>query len=823
MGRAIAKWVRRLLVVGIVLGVLGALSGAGVVLWAFLTFGPGLPDHTELAQYEPPIITRIHAGDGSLLTEYARERRIFVPVDQIPRKVKRAFMAAEDKNFYGHFGIDPMSIARAMVRNIQNLGQRFHGASTITQQVARNFLLTNDYSYERKIKEAILALRIEKAFSKDRILELYLNEIYLGSRSYGVGAAALTYFDKALEDLTVAEAAYLAALPKGPANYHPIHDHDAAVGRRNWVLAQMRKNGYIDDDTWAAAVAEPLVPDFEEEERVFRADYFEESVRRRIAERYGSDALYEGGLSVRTTLEPRLQAIAERALRDGLVAYDRRHGWRGPITRIRLGRDWAERLDAAAGPLAMPGWRSALVMELRDDGAVVGFADGSFGWVPFETMGWARKWLPDQRFGYPPEDVSEVLAAGDVVPVEALDDRAGEPIDDFFDEAGAALGDTPVYGLRQIPDIQGAIVALDPHTGRVLALVGGFSYQRSQYNRAIQADRQPGSAFKPFVYAAALEEGFTPSSLIRDAPFVKDQGPGQGKWKPRNYSRKFFGPTTLRRGLEKSRNLMTVRLADHIGMDKVIDLAARFGLSSDMQPTLSFALGAGEVKLIDLTAAYGVFVNGGRKIAPVLVDRIQDRYGRTVYKTDSRACPDCDQDQWTGQAPPVLPDDRAEILDPRHAYQMVSMLKGVVDRGSGRRIRSLGFPLAGKTGTSNEAVDTWFVGFAPDLAVGVFVGFDRPRTLGPGEQGATAAAPIFKQFMAEALGDQPAIPFRRPPGIVLVQVDAETGLPAPGQTRGTIMEAFIPGTEPQPGDRGVLDGSGELVRSDIGEGTDGIY
>ena len=817
------KWVKRLAVLGLVLTVLGTLAGGGVVLWAFMKYGPSLPDHTELAQYEPPIITRIHAGDGSLLTEYARERRIFVPVDQIPDKVKHAFLSAEDKNFYRHPGIDFMGIARAMVRNIQNLGSRFHGASTITQQVARNFLLTNDYSYERKIKEAILAFRIEKAFSKDRILELYLNEIYLGSRSYGVGAATLTYFDKALADLTVAEAAYLAALPKGPANYHPIYDREAAVGRRNWVLGRMRENGFIDPARHKAAVAEPLVPNFDDDKRVFRADYFEESVRRRIAKRYGDDSLYEGGLSVRTTLEPDLQAVAETALRDGLVAYDRRHGWRGPLTRVSLGDDWPKRLSRAAGALGKENWRAALVLELRDDGAIVGFSDRSFGWVPFETMRWARTWLPDQKIGPRPDDVSEVLTTGDVVPLAPAPDRGPAVIEGFFDADGAELGETPVFSLQQVPDIQGALVALDPHTGRVLALVGGYSYQRSQFNRAIQAERQPGSAFKPFVYAAALEEGFTPSSLIRDAPFVKEQGKGKGKWKPRNYSGKFYGPSTLRLGLEKSRNLMTVRLADHIGMEKVTSVASRFGLAGDMQPTLAHALGAGEVSLIDLTSAYGMLVNGGKRVDPVLIDRIQDRYGKTVFKTDRRDCPGCNQETWTGQEPPDLPDPRDQILDPRHAYQLVSMLKGVIDRGTGRSIRSLGFPLAGKTGTTNDSLDTWFVGFSPDLAVGVFVGFDQPRTLGPREQGASAAAPIFKQFMAKALGDKPAVPFRRPPGITLVQVDAKTGLPAPGQERGTIMEAFIPGTEPQVGERGVLDGSGELVRSDSEDGTSGIY
>jgi len=750
------RWLRRLGMATLLLGLLGAVAGAGLLLWVFATFGRGLPDHTELAEYEPPVITRIHAADGSLLTEYAREPRLFVPVEAMPAPVVGAFLSAEDKNFYEHSGIDLWGIARAMVRNIKVIGQgrRQHGASTISQQVARIFLLTNEYSYERKIKEMILTLRIERAFGKDRILELYLNEIYLGNRSYGVAAAALNYFNKALNDITLAEAAYLAALPKGPSNYHPVYDYDAAVGRRNWVLERMHINGYISEAEMRLAQSEPLKAVERQRSEIFRADHFEETIRRRIADYYGESVLYEGGLSVRATLEPKLQEIAERSLRQGLIAYDRRHGWRGPVTQRSTQGDWAQRLSKVPVTPGFADWRLALVMELRGDGAVIGFKDRRFGFVPFKTMRWARRWLPDQRFGHRPDDVAELLSVGDVIVVSAAD-QDGVEIRDFYDRDGRPIGTVPAFALEQIPDIEGALVALDPHTGRVLAMVGGFSYTRSQFNRAVQAERQPGSAFKPFIYAAALEQGYTPASLILDEPFVFDQGPGQGLWKPRNYSKKFYGPSTLRLGLEKSRNLMTVRLAHAIGMDTVVDVAKRFGVGANVERNLANALGSGEVTLMQLTAAYAMFVNGGKKIEPILVDRIQNRYGQTIERVDTRPCPDCRVDDWTGQAPPELPDRREQIIDPRLAYQMVSMLHGVVQRGTGVSIRSLDRPLAGKTGTSDDALDTWFVGFSPDLAVGVFVGFDSPRTLGANEQGASAAAPIFKAFMAGALADEP--------------------------------------------------------------------
>ncbi len=792
----------------------------------FLTYGRDLPDYRQLAHYEPPVVTRVHAADGSLLTEYARQKRLFVPIGAIPKPLIHAFISAEDKNFYYHGGLDLTGIARAALLNVRNVltGRRLMGASTITQQVAKNFLLTSEVSLERKIKEAILALRIERAFSKDRILELYLNEIYLGQGSYGVAAAALNYFDKALDELTLSEMAFLAALPKAPNHYHPVRRHARALARRNWVLWRMYENGYLDRATYEAARAEPLVPRRTRPIHTFRADYYEEEVRRRLLARFGERQLYDGGLSVRTPLEPKLETIAERVLREGLIAYDRRHGWRGPIARRSIEGDWAARLAKVPAEPGVEEWRLAIVLALRADGAVVGFRDGAYGFVPFATMRWARRWRAGERVGPRPKGPEDVLNVGDVIVVSPWPKGERVRLESFYRKDGAPVGEVANFALEQVPEIEGALVALDPHTGRVLALVGGFSFARSQFNRATQAMRQAGSAFKPFVYAAALEAGFTPSSLVLDAPFVIDQGEGRGKWKPRNYSGRYYGPSTLRRGLELSRNLMTVRIAQYIGMKRVIDMARRFGLDNGMEPTLAQALGAGEVTPLQLTAAYAMLVNGGRKITPSLIDRIQDRRGRTIYRHDTRPCPGCDAPAWRPDlSPPDVPDTRARVLDPRIAYQVVHMLEGVVERGTGRAIRSLPWPLAGKTGTSNDAVDTWFVGFSPDLVVGVFVGFDRPRGLGPGEQGASTAVPIFRRFMAAALEGTPPVPFRIPPGIRLVRVDPETGLLAGPADEKTILEAFVPGTEPRPGRRSVLGGAMAMGRQKIKKGTGGLY
>ena len=803
----------RTLVVILSLFVLVAFVGVSGGVYVFYKFGRGLPDYKQLADYEPPVMTRVHAGDGRLLAEYAEQQRVFVPQAAMPRRVVRAFLSAEDKNFYYHPGIDPMGIARAVITNVKNIasGKRLVGASTITQQVAKNFLLSADVTIERKVKEAILAFRIERALKKERILELYLNEIYLGFGSYGVAAAALNYFNKSLDTLTIAEAAFLAALPKAPNNYNPFKYPKAARGRRDWVVGRMLDDGVITPKEARIAKLTPLITRKRQETEYVKADYFAEHVRRELAGRYGETNLYRGGLVVRTTLNPKFQRIADRALRNGLIAYDRRHGWRGPITNIDASVDWLGALSKIKPPPGMAEWRLAVVREVRDKSADIGIDDGRLGIIPLAEMKWARPWLKGELLGKRVKIPADVLQAGDVIAVQRMfETKDGKPYPDN------------IFALRQLPEIEGAIVALDPHTGRVLAMSGGLSYQRSQFNRVVQARRQPGSAFKPFVYLAALEKGFTPSTLILDAPFVIDQGPGLPKWRPANYTKKFYGPSTMRLGLEKSRNLMTVRLAQTIGIDAISEYAERFGIVKELPKQLSMALGAGETTLLKLTTAYAMLVNGGKKIVPTLIDRIQDRHGKTVFKHDPRQCEKCRAPFWTKQPVPILPDHRKQLADPASAYQMVSMLEGVVQRGTGRRMRDLGKPLAGKTGTTNKALDTWFIGFSPDLAVGVFSGFDTPRSLGRREQGASVSAPIFKEFMKNVLADKPAIPFRIPTGIRLVRVDSVTGRPArPGDKR-VILEAFKPGTVPT-GESEVLDGSEETPTSAPSVGTGGLY
>ena len=768
-----------------------ALLGAGALVGIFWHYGQGLPDYQQLADYEPPMVTRVHAGDGRLLAEFARQKRVFVPIEAIPKLLIKAVLSAEDKKFYEHPGVDFVGVARAILTNLSRLGsnQRPVGASTITQQVAKNFLLTNEVSVDRKVKEAILAFRIERALSKDRILELYLNEIYLGAGTYGVAAAALNYFDRPLDELTIAEAAYIAGLPKAPNNYHPTRRPEAATIRRNYVIGRMLVDGYITEAQADAARAEPLVVRQRSGPAVAEADYFVEEVRRELVAKYGEDKLYGGGLSVRTTLNPRLQRIADSVLRDGLIDYDRRHGWRGPLAHGTREQDWRDVLGKTAVPSAVetaaPTWQKAAVIFLHPDRAVIGFEDGTEGYIPLSEMKWARAWMRDQKRGPAITHPEQVLNLRDIVLVE----RLGPGKDGKPPPAGA-------YGLRQQPEIDGAVVALDPHTGRILAMTGGFARAKSEYNRATQARRQPGSAFKPFVYLAAMDNGYTPSSIVLDAPVVVDQGPGLGRWKPANYSNKFYGPSPLRLGIEKSRNLMTVRLAQTIGMETIADYAQRFGVVKDMPRMLSMALGAAETTLLDITTGYAMLVNGGKRITPTLIDRIQDRNGKTIFRHEGRLCTYCNEVEWNGQRPPEIPDNRKEVADPRSAYQLVSMLEGVVQRGTGIRIRAVGKPLAGKTGTTNDSVDTWFIGFSPDLAVGVFAGFDQPRPLGRGESGSSVAVPIFRDFMAEALKDEPPVPFRIPKGVQLIRVDPATGARAqPGQRRA-ILEVFKSGSEP---------------------------
>ncbi len=810
------------------IGIIGA--GGGIyILW---NYGKNLPDYKQLSSYQLPTTTRIHAGDGRLITEYASQKRIFVPISSIPREIINAVIATEDKNFYKHHGIDPIALTRAVIDNIGKYIQkkRFVGASTITQQVAKNFLLTNEASLERKIKEAILAFRIERALSKDRILELYLNESYLGYRSYGVAAAALNYFNKSLDELTTAQVAYLAALLKAPSNYHPVRKYDAAIRRRNWVIGRMEKEGYIDADTAKIAIAEKLEIIPREDTSYVNADYFIEEVRRKLVKKFSMNQVNEGGLSVRTSLDPQLQIYAQRALRNGLEAYDRRHGYRGAVANFANLDNWQNELSQFKMLKGVQDWQLAIILALDKNIAHIGFKDGNVGEIPMPELLWARKALKNQQLGNEIKQMSDIFKVGDVILTQSVTMRP--PKKD---------GDKPTpypphsFGLRQLPVVNGAIVVLDPHSGRVLAMSGGYSFDMSQFNRAIQAQRQPGSAFKPFVYLTALDKGYTPATMILDAPFVLNQGHGLKKWKPANYSKKFYGPSPMRIGIEKSRNLMTVRLAQAIGMDAIVKTAADFNIIKNMPAQLSMALGAGEVNLLDLTAGYAMLVNGGKKITPSMIDRVQNHKGITIYRSDKRKCDDCQVRHWEGQKIPKLPDNRQQLTDSASAYQVVSMMEGVVQRGTGRRIKSIGKPLAGKTGTSNDSKDTWFIGFTPDLVAGVFVGMDQPVSLGTQpwggqETGSSVAVPIFKQFMELALANKTAIPFRTPPNVQMVRIDADSGTLATAASKNIFIEAFKPGTAPSiDGDILVIDGSDRDNNNDSDirqitvEATSGLY
>jgi penicillin-binding protein 1A len=785
--------------------------GLGALGVYIFTVTRDLPDVEALQDYAPPITTRVYAGNGMVLGEYARERRIFVPAAFIPKLVKQAFTSAEDRNFYNHPGIDPSGILRAAIKDVGLViqGRRPQGASTITQQVARNFLLNSDVKFSRKIREAILAVRIDASYPKEKILELYLNEINLGQNSYGVAAAALNYFGKSLDELSIPEVAFLASLPKSPSHYDPRFHLQAATDRRNWVIEQMADNGYITDAQAEAARAVPLTA-YSRPLGSQAADtaYFVEEVRRQLYGKYGAKQLYDGGLQVRASLDTRLQNFAVAALRTGLVRYDRRHGWRGAKQHIAVTGDWKTRLGMIPNQSGIDTWRLAAVLGITGNELRIGFGDGSVGVVPYDGYKWARRQLRNATVGAAPSKPSDVAAAGDLVYVEPIDPKDG--------------GKPGQYGLRQVPEINGAIVAMDPHTGRVLALSGGFSYASSQFDRAMQAQRQPGSSFKPFVYAAALDNGYTPASKVLDGPFEKDMGPGQGIWRPENFERgEYLGDTTLRRGLELSRNLMTVRLADTIGMRKVVPYPIRFGVYDHLSTYLANSLGAAETTLLRMVTGYSEFVNGGKKISPSLVDRIQDRNGKTIWRHDTRACEGCNDASWHGQQEPLLADTREQIIDPRTAYQIVSMLQGVVQRGTGVSVGVVGKPLAGKTGTSQDAQSTWFIGFSPDLAAGVYVGFDTPRTQGPNEQGATVAAPIFRDFMKGALADAPPTPFREPPGIEEVPIDYHSGSPVPAGTPGAILEAFKAGQAPGESDTPAPDDGAATAPSAAGTGATG--
>jgi penicillin-binding protein 1A len=793
--RIILRLVRLLFVCVVAVAIAGG-AAVGLTIWYF---GRDLPNFQQLAHYEPPITTRLQAGDGRLLAEYATERRVFVPIAAIPKRVIDAFLSAEDKNFYSHHGVDPISMLRAALTDVGrwHSKRRPVGASTITQQVAKNMLLSNERSIARKVREILLATRIDEALPKDRILELYLNEIYLGSGAYGVAAAALTYFNKPLDQLTLGEAAYLAGLPKAPNNYNPSRFPQAAKGRRDWVLDRMAEDGVAPDADIAAAKAEALALRRREDTEIVNAPYFAEEVRRELVARYGDKALYEGGLSVRTSLDPKLQVAADKALRDGLIAYDRSHGgWRGAVGHIDPGPNWPGRLDATPLPpgAATAGWQLAVVLRTEADGAAIGLKSGETGRIPFAQMRWARPFHEEQgTLGAFPRSAADLVKPGDLVLVEPLAEDSGK---------GGPLKQRTgsLYNLCQIPDVSGALVAIDPHTGRVLAMSGGFSFEMSQFNRATQAKRQPGSSIKPFVYLTALENGFTPSTLVDDSPISIPQGPGMPAWTPSNYSNNSFrGPTPLRVALEKSLNTVTARIASMIGMEAIGDTVEKFGIMDHMPRMYSMALGAGETTPLRHTAAYAMLDNGGKKITPTLIDRVQDRNGKTVFRADQRPCDKCNGVEWQHQPMPVIPDAREQIADPLATFQIVEMMEGVVQRGTGTAVKAI----AGKTGTTNDWQDAWFVGFSPDLAAGVFVGYDDPVNLGSDETGGHLAAPIFRDFMIAALKDVPAKEFRTPPGLRMYRVSPSTGLPA-GTGEPAIWEGYQPGTEPgKDRDRGL--------------------
>ncbi|WP_027530906.1 penicillin-binding protein 1A [Bradyrhizobium sp. WSM3983] len=777
------------------------LVGVGAVAGLIWHFSKDLPDYSQLQDYEPPVMTRVHAVDGSLLGEYAKERRLYLPIQAVPKLVINAFLAAEDKNFYEHGGIDYTGMARAGLVYLQNYGsnRRPQGASTITQQVAKNFLLTNEVSFARKIKEALLAMRIEKTYSKDKILELYLNEIYLGLGAYGIAAASLVYFDKSVNELTVAEASYLAALPKMPATLHPVRNRDRAIERRNYVIDRLQENGWIKQADAEKARKEPLaVTNRSNGAHTFAGEYFAEEVRRDIFERYGEKKLYEGGLSVRTTLDPKIQVMARKTMVAGLVNYDEQQGYRGAMSKLDISGDWGVKLAEIKSLSDISPWRMAVVLETSDQSARIGFQPNrelggavskqrETGLITLDGVKWAKA-ASGAAKGRAATSVAQVLQPGDVIYADPLYSKEGQPVEGQ-------------YRLRQIPEVSGAMVVMDPWTGRVLAMVGGFSFDQSQFNRATQAYRQPGSSFKPIVYSAALDNGYTPSTVVLDAPIEIDQGQGAGVWRPENFDAgKYMGPMTLRNALRLSRNTVTVRLAQDIGMPLIGEYARRFGVYDELPNYLSYALGAGETTAMRMVTAYSMLANGGRRVKPTLIDRIQDRYGHTIFKHDQRECRGCDAPGgWKNQNEPQLIDRREQVLDSMTAYQITELLEGVVQAGTATVVREVGKPIAGKTGTTNEAKDAWFVGFSPDVAVAIYMGYDKPRSLGKGNAatGGHLSAPIARDFFKLALADKPAVPFKVPAGIKLVRVVAKTGMRAsPGETGGTILEAFKPGTAP---------------------------
>ncbi len=789
------------------------LTGVVLFLIAVIAFmiwmaalGRTVPSVQKLAEYNPPVTSRVHAGDGTLIYEFADEHRVFVPYEAIPEHVVQAFVSAEDKKFFTHGGLDYVGMLRGVLNTVKNKisgNGGMQGGSTITQQVAKNMLLTNDQTIVRKAKEAIVARRMEKAFSKEHIIELYLNEIYLGGRSYGVGSAALNYFNKSLPELDLSEAAVLASLPKFPGRVNPYTNPERVLIRRDYVLNRMALDGYITQEQADEAKLKPLTttkrlrgPEYA------AATYFVQELRRELIDQYGEEELEQGGFSIRTTIDTRLQLAAQDALQFGLETYDRRHDYRGPLKTLDAGAvDVLTQLNAITLPGGYGSWERAMVQSRNDRGARLMLSDGAETSIPIEDIEWAETYVrPGGGTGLRSGDVifakvtrtmlnAEESAAG-IEGEAADDDQTSAPAEPIMVPTGQAE-------LKQIPELDGALVAIDPHTGRVLAMMGGYSFFKSSFNRVTQARRQPGSSFKPFVYGAALEQGYTPATLILDSPYVYyDEHTGE-VWKPTNYSEgRSYGEVTMRTALEKSYNQVTARVATDIGMEAVSEFAERFGVYDNLPPYPAMSLGSGETSPWRMAKAYAAFVNGGKEVTPTLLDRVQDRQGNTLYRHDQRVCEGCTAPSWNGEGPPRLADGRQQLVDPIIAYQIVHMLEGVVERGTGRRARRVGKPLAGKTGTTNDYIDALFYGFSPDLVVGIWMGFDEPKTLGENEGGGSVAGVVFTEFMERALEDKPAIPFRIPPGVRLVSIDAQTGALPTFDSSTVILEAFRPGTEP---------------------------
>ena len=736
------------------------LSGLVVftVLWAFSN---KLPDYKFLKNYKPSVSSKVYSGEGELIGDFSSEKRIFIPYNAIPQKVIKAFISSEDKNFFYHPGVDAKGILRATINNISNFlsSKRLEGASTITQQVAKNFLLTNEVSFKRKLKEVILAFRIERALSKERILELYLNQIYLGEGAYGVASASLEYFDKPINDLSYSEAALLAALPKAPSRYNPYKNINLAKFRRDLVLNNLFDNNYIDRKNYIKFINDKII--LKKRKKIFLEDtrYYVEDIRKNIVDKFGFDRVYKQGFNIKTPLNLNLQNIATEALREGLITYDKRKGWRGSLTNKKNIKNWTKDGDLEKYRLEKSiNWELAIVKKINQFSIDIETERKTPGTINYENISWTKK------------EFNELVKVGDIIYVKELNKN--------------------IYDLKQLPKVNGGIVVMDPFTGRVVALSGGFSFKKSEFNRATQALRQPGSAFKPFIYALALENNYSPSTLILDAPLVLEQGSDLKMWKPLNYGKKFYGPSTLRMGLEKSRNIMTVRIAQDLGLKKIVNFSKKLGIYDNPNELLSISLGSAETTLLKLTSAYCSFLNGGKLVKPILIDRIQDSEGNTIFNSETRNCENCNQISFLSEEIPKISDNFKEIFSPETAYQMTSLLEGVIKRGTGRRLKDLNLDLAGKTGTTNKNTDTWFVGFTSKLVIGVYVGFDEPKTLGRYETGATTAMPVFKNFVIKGIKKKDARPFKVADNITMMVVDRITGQKANFASKETIVEVF---------------------------------